>query len=184
MNKISDKLGIWASTLKEFVSKKSKWYKIYIESLINVGFAGIGNTAGIWMGYIIIKFVFTGVFENLSWPGLSSLIQDGVILIISFSFLSSALYHSTRRLKINISNTLSIVFIVAIALFYARVIALEQTGEERGIDEILSVVSIVAFAISLIIYYGTLAYERYIQHTDFAEKRDSDYDEMSKDFAR
>lgn len=174
-----DKLQEWQ---KEFGDSDD--YKLWISPLINVIFSALGNTAGIWVGYILIKSIFSGVWNDLEWPGINSIVDDGVLLIISFSFLTSVLYQSTRRLKINLFNVISSVVLVMVAAYYARVIAIEQSTMDVQGDTSVSAVSWFAFSLSLLLLYISLVYEKYVQQggSKAKKKRDDDYDELSDNF--
>ncbi|PHS52345.1 MAG: hypothetical protein COB01_07430 [Lutibacter sp.] len=157
---------------------------MWFSPLINVMFSAFGNTAGIWVGYILIKSIFFGIWEELEWPGFNKLVNDGVLLIISFSFLSSVLYQSTRRLKINFFNVLSSLILVVVAAYYARVIAIEQSTVNILNDSAIYNVSLRAFWISLILLYSNLVYEKYIQlYADARANRNNEYDDLKDQFA-
>jgi hypothetical protein len=157
----------------------SKLYKLWLSPLINVLFAALGNTAGIWIGYILIKSIFSGIWVNFEWPGINKLINEGVLLIISFSFLTSVLYQSTRRMKINFFNIISTLILVVVAAYYARVIAIEQSDISKMNDEAIHTVSLLAFWISLILLYISLVYEKYVlDGGDVRKNRNSDYNDL------
>lgn len=157
----------------------SKVYKLWISPFINVLFSALGNTAGIWIGYILIKSVFSGIWVNFEWPGIDKLINEGVLLIISFSFLTSVLYQSTRRLKFNFFNICSIIILVVVSAYYARVIAIEQSDVSKLNDKTIHTVSLFAFWISLILLYISLVYEKYVQDgIDPRKKRNNDFNDL------
>lgn len=163
---------------------ESKIYKMWFSTLINVLYSALGNTAGIWVGYIIITSIFSGIWEGLEWPGFDKLVNDGVLLLISFSFLSSVLYQSTRRLKINLFNVLSSIVLVIVAAYYARVIAIEQSDANILNDKTIYTVSLLAFWGSLTLFYGSLVYEKYVQlFSDARSKRNTDYEDLRDQFA-
>ena len=163
---------------------ESNVYKMWFSPLINVLFSALGNTAGIWVGYILIKSIFFGIWEDLEWPGFNKLVNDGVLLLISFSFLSSVLYQSTRRLKINLFNVLSSFILVIVAAYYARVIAIEQSSVDILNDSAIYKVSLLAFWVSLLLFYSSLVYEKYVQlYGDVRTNRNNDYDDLKDQFA-
>ncbi len=143
----------------------SSFYKLWFSPLINVVFSAVGNTAGIWVGYILIEFIFSDIWDGLKWPGLDSLVSDGVLLIISFSFLTSVLYQSTRRLKFNFFNITSLILLVIVSAYYVRVIAIEQADTKIMNDKAIYGISTLAFVGSLILLYISLVWERYVQQS-------------------
>ena len=154
--------------LKEFpkIVGDKKVYKIWFSPLITVLYSALGNTAGIWIGYLLIEFIFSGIWGT--WPGITSLINDGVILLISFSFLTSVLYQSTRRLRINIFNVLTCAILIFVSFIYARVIAIGIYDESLENDNLVYNVSLLSFGVSLLIFYICLVYEKYIHSSSFS----------------
>lgn len=165
---------------KEIGDKKT--YKMWFSPLINVMYSALGNTAGIWIGYILIKKIFFGIWGELEWPGIGQLINDGVVLLISFSFLASILYQSTRRLKINLFNILSSIILVIVSAYYARVIAIELSENAISDDTAVYTVSLASFWGSLVLFYINLVYEKYIQFGDARKNRNSDYNQLETQF--
>jgi len=164
--------------------KETDFYKIYVSSLINVLFSVIGNTVGIWAGYLIISFILDHLIVGLRWPGLLAFIKDGAILLISFSFLTTALYASTRRLKINFFNSVSVILLVVNLGFYIRVIVLKQNADyKEHYDGYVLISSYVIFYFSLVLLYIILAREKYIENNSDTQKgRNSSYLNLKSNF--
>jgi len=162
----------------------SRIYKIWLSPLISVLYSAFGNTVGIWAGYILIEGIFVGIWEGWEWPGIDSIINDGVLLVISFSFLTIVLYQSTRRMKINVFNVLSSAFLVIVSAYYIRAIALEQSGIGESNDSIIYAMSLIAFFSSLILLYISLVWQKYIQFEGDARKnRNIDYEDLKDQLA-
>lgn len=144
----------------------------------------IGNTVGIWAGYLIITFILDHLIKGLTWPGLISFIQDGSILLISFSFLTTALYSSTRKLKITFFNSISVALLFVNLGFYIRVIVLKQNFPcQTHSDSYVNVSSYIIFYASLLLLYIILAREKFIENNaDTLKSRNSSYSDLSSKF--
>ncbi len=162
----------------------SLFYRIYLSSLINLLFSVVGNTVGIWAGYLIITFILDHLIKGLTWPGLLSFIQDGSILLISFSFLTTALYSSTRKLKITFFNSVSVTLLFVNLGFYIRVIVLKQNFPcQPHSDTYVTLSSYIIFYSSLILLYIILAREKFIENNaDTLRSRDSSYSDLTSKF--
>ncbi|HRG21848.1 MAG TPA: hypothetical protein PLQ57_12485 [Saprospiraceae bacterium] len=96
-------------------SNFQRFYKSLLETLIQV----IGNTAGIWLTYIISVVFFSGIV-NTDWQGLEYFLKEGSLLIISFSFLTNVLVSSYNGYYLNRYNVLAIILFICIAIIYAK----------------------------------------------------------------
>jgi len=166
--------------MKERLKKirESNFYKIWLSPLINLLFSVFGNTAGIWLGFVLINYILFGIWDSLTWPGVKELIADGVILLISFSFLTSVLYQSTRRAKINFFNIISSFMLVVAALYYTRVILIEQSSKDILNDASINFVSVTMFFGSIILLYANLVYDKYVEYSSPRENRKDDLEKL------
>lgn len=180
VNNYLNMVEIWEHTKTFFRNYKIRG--VFISPLINVLFSAIGNTAGIWIGYLIINYIFSGVWKDLTWPGINSLINDGVLLLVSFSFLTAVIYQTTRRLKINFFNVISFVILIIVASYYARVIALGYAENKIVNDASIKSVSYLSFYGSLFLLYSSLVYDKWIENFgDARGNRNNDYHNLKND---
>lgn len=84
-----------------------------IESVIILA----GNTAGIWLTYIIAVYFFDGIVPA-GWQGFSYFVRNGTFLIVTYSFLTTIIIANIERRRFN-SNIWSV---SAIVLFFATII--------------------------------------------------------------
>lgn len=142
------------------------------------------------MGWLIVDHFFDGFFSH-PWPGLTALINQGVFLLISFSFLASALFVSTRRLRINLLNVISAIALVIVVFYYARVIALSQSTDLQvspdgkcQYDQTIQTCSYLIFILSVILLYLVLCWESYvvIRGNESLDARDGDYDDLKSQY--
>jgi len=159
--------------------QESNIYKIWFSPLIYVLFSALGATVGIWLGYLIVEYLFKGLWVDLAWPGVEKLVQDGVFLLISFSFLANVLYESTRRAKITALNVFTALLLIIVTGYYARVIAIEAANIEH--DKSLSLFSFLTFYGSIFLLYATLVREKFVaHHTSPRQSRSEDFNELSE----
>lgn len=156
---------------------QDRWfYKVIFSPLIKVLFSVLGDTMGIWGAFLILNFIFTGLWPNLKWPGIDYFIQEGKIILVSFAFLSSALYYCTRKLRINLLFILVIVHMVGTVLIYSRAIALQLKDgvEEKSkaiTDWVLKGYSIYIFYASIVLYLLVLFREKWLENRDELNKQ-------------
>lgn len=160
------------------IMRESNFYKVWLSPLINLLFSVLGNTAGIWLGFVLINYILFGIFDSLKWPGVKALIDDGVILLISFSFLTSVLYQSTRRAKINFFNIISSFMLVVAALYYTRVILIEQSNNDIHNDASINFISLTMFFGSIILLYANLVYDKYVEFSSPRDNREDAFDKL------
>jgi hypothetical protein len=162
---------------------ETKFYKVYISPLISLLFAVFGNTVGIWALYIFVKIFFVKIWPSSIWPGIRTFIQDGSILLISFSFLASAFYFSTRRLKITFYNVAAGLLLLSNTIFYWRAIALKNSNNSSWMsDDLIHDISVIAFFIAIVLLYLIQARDKYMENTDALEERESEYDHLRENF--
>ena len=162
---------------------ETKLYKVFISPLINLLFAVFGNTVGIWSLYIFVNVFFPKVWKNITWPGIHSFIFDGSILLISFSFLASALYYATRQRKITFNNVFSALLLICNTGFYWRAIAINQSNNPSlQNDQLIYTISIIMFFVSIVWLYIILARDKYVENADMQEERDNEYNQLRKNF--
>lgn len=162
---------------------ETKFYRVYISPLINLLFAVLGNTVGIWALYIFVNVFFLRVWRNLKWPGIEIFINDGSILLISFSFLASALYYTTRRGKITFKNVFSLILLLFNTGFFWRAIAIKQSNDlSIQNDFLIYKVSMIMFFASIVWLYVILARDKYVENTDLEEERNNEYDQLTQTF--
>lgn len=166
-----------------------KLFKAIFQPLGPVMASVIGNTAGIWFGWLLIKFIYVGFFDHLEWPGIESLINEGVLLLISFSFLSAIIFESSKSRRINWFNSLGALMLLGVCLFYSRAIGLRQVqkaalSEEFEPDYYIYVASLVAFFGSILLLYLMLARHSYIKYIGNHPRSDrqSKGDELKRKF--
>lgn len=158
--------------------KESFLYKVFLSPLIKVSFSFVGDTMPIW-GSGLVSILFIGILPINAWPGLAYFITDGTIIVISFAFLSNALYYSTRSLKINLSNVISILLLLASIGLYTRAIGLKLASEKHDCDKSVYIGSILIFIISLMIYYIIIANQKYKQvRSNLSKERNKEEDTL------
>ncbi len=183
---------VWIDNIKDHWNqiKDSSGFKVFVSPLWPVLVNVAGNTAGIWFGWILIKYVLFGFFDNLKWPGMDSLINEGVLLLVSFSFLSTIIYESSKRWRINVFNAFGFIMLLAVCLSYTRAIGLRQVQKTTSLetefepDKFVFVASLCAFFGSIILLYSLLARDRYVRLSGAhpASSRGEDGDELKKEF--
>jgi hypothetical protein len=169
--------------------KDSPFYKICISPLIKVGFAFVGDTMPIW-GSLLVSFVLVKILPSGAWPGLSFFINDGTIIVISFAFLSSALYYSTRNLKINLLNVSTSLLVLISILLFTRAIGLKVTNESNhnephSLDDQVYYGSIAIFIISFFLYYIVLVEQKYkANRSNLTNERNKTQASLEQDFRK
>jgi hypothetical protein len=171
--------------LKEIISKsrvipfkETFLYKVFLSPLIKVSFSLVGDTMPIW-GSGLVSLLFIGILPINAWPGLAYFITDGTIIVISFAFLSNALYYSTRSLKINVPNTISILLLIASMGLFTRAIGLKLSGGKHDCDKSVYIGSILIFIFSLMIYYIIIANQKYKQvRSNLSKERTKEEDTL------
>ena len=112
-------------------------------------FITLGNTFGIWFTYIIIDYIFSGLIPELKWPGFYFFIDNGSLLTITFSVLTSIILSTSINLKLNWYNGLSIALLIITTIIYARCIGLN--GKHLNTYS-----STIPFIVSLILLFFAL----------------------------
>jgi len=82
------------------------------------------NTAGIWLTYFLVNFILVGIICNLKWPGFMSFVQNGSLLLITFSNLTTVIITTSANLKFNKYNIFAIILLVISQLIFARFVGL------------------------------------------------------------
>ena len=119
-------------------SKRTRFYKALIETIINV----IGNTAGIWLTYIIAVLFFGGIIKT-EWQGIQYFLYDGSLLILTFSFLTSVIIVSFQGYSINRYNSLAFLLFFLSAILYAKHLGMNgnsSLGKWLWIPSVLSII--------------------------------------------
>lgn len=105
--------------------------KRFLDALYQSIFILLGNTVGIWLAYIFINFILTGIIPDLRWPGFLSFVTDGSLLLITFSILTTVLMSSSSNFKFNAYNIFSLILLLITILLYVRNVGLN--GKEINI---------------------------------------------------
>ena len=173
--------------------KETRFYKVYCSAFFQVAFSVFGDSMAIWGTFIIANWLFAELWPNLYWPGINYFIVDGKVILISFSFLSSAMYYSTRDLRINIRNILVGIHLLASLFIFCRVIALNAIHSEKDLallkeeklDWIVYPFSIYVFFASICLYYWVINRKRSIENSDeLTGKRRGDQDTLEGRFKK
>lgn len=93
--------------------KKEEFYSASVQTLIIL----LGNTFGIWFTYILGDIVFNSFIK---WPGFLYFLNDGSLLVITFSILTTVILSTTTELKLNFYNIISFVLMILTSLVFAR----------------------------------------------------------------
>ena len=174
------------STQNNSLTEK-RFYQVLISPLIKVLFSFIGDTMPIW-GSLLVSLIFVKILPSNAWPGLSFFINDGTIIVISFAFLSNALYYSTRSLKINLLNGISSALVLASILIFTRAIALKVTQETKytelqSSDNLVYYGSVWIFICSLILYYIIIVCQKYkATRSNVKKVRNSQQNNLEENF--
>lgn len=163
------------------------FYQVYISPLIKVLFSFVGDTMPIW-GSLLVSIILTDILPANAWPGLPFFINDGTIIVISFAFLSTSLYYSTRSLKINMLNVFTGVLIIISILLFTRAIGLKVKNETlhnepHQPDNLVFYGSIGIFFFSSILYFIILVIQKYkASKANLANERNKDQDNLENNF--
>lgn len=121
-----------------------------IETLLNV----IGNTAGIWLTFVVISLFYEGIIEDNHWTGFLYFIVDGSLLIITYSFLTTILITSFKNFELNKYNISALVILITTSVLYARHLGIKSNTTEESLN--LEWYLWVPFILSIILLFLTL----------------------------
>lgn len=139
---------------KPLYTRKNKivFFKSIKRTIIEV----LGMTFGIWFSLFFVNLFYNDMLEIDSLT-LNQFINNGSFLLLTFSILTTLLVKSTKGFKINLFNSLALVGIILVGIYYAKLIGLNNgvldISESSNKIIYLRILPFISSLILLLIFY-------------------------------